>query len=293
MVYANGAVIGSPGSCAEYCAEVVIPATELSSVSGSMISNITAEVVGTDLTDVCADNYVRVAYQARYIDNAAFFAVAPADNCGGADALIASFTQSSFDCTDFSVSDTVGIELTMTDAAGNATTDSANVILNNTPLAVAKDALTIPIQFFDSNGEFVVTPGLVDDGSIVACGGGILSVSPDTLDCSNVGVNVITLRIENPMGGFDEATTTVTVQADPTLPDPCNTCPDFVTINNNPILNGVYDANNTINSNGQVTGSANSNDVDFNAASMIILNPGFSVDQNANFNAVIQACPNN
>jgi len=68
----------------------------------------------------------------------------------------------------------------------------------------------------DATGSAVITPADVDDGS-TACGVAILSVSPSSFDCDDIGTNTVTLTVTDDNGNSDTATATVTVQ-DATAP---------------------------------------------------------------------------
>ena len=68
----------------------------------------------------------------------------------------------------------------------------------------------------DATGNAVITAADVDDGS-TACGVAILSVSPSSFDCDDIGTNTVTLTVTDDNGNSDTATATVTVQ-DATAP---------------------------------------------------------------------------
>ena len=217
----------------------------------------------------------------------------PIDNCSSGSQIVSTITsQTMFTCTDF-LNQPTPCSLFVTDAAGNSTVAcTSNLIVDNPPLVLAKPAGMIPVQKLDGDGNFTLSPALIDDGSIAACELGVLSVNPSTFNCSNLGVNEITLTYTLPNGDFDEATTEITIEVDPLFPNPCDPCPTVVFADNSPIFNGIYNADNTVNSEGQITGSpmTMSNDVIFNAGTEINLEPGFYVDKLANFKANIQDC---
>ena len=78
----------------------------------------------------------------------------------------------------------------------------------NAKLPNILDALTVTKE----NGQVVLLPEDVDDGSTVGCGIMSLSVSPNTFTCANVGANIITLTATDVNGNSNTGTATVTVQ---------------------------------------------------------------------------------
>ncbi|GEQ85498.1 hypothetical protein ULMS_10060 [Patiriisocius marinistellae] len=77
------------------------------------------------------------------------------------------------------------------------------------PVAVCQD---ITVQL-DATGNASVTPAQVDGGSTDNSGSvTLISVSPNTFDCSNVGLNTVTLTVEDNMGQQSSCTAMVTVE---------------------------------------------------------------------------------
>lgn len=119
------------------------------------------------------------------------------DVCG---APILGLDMASFDCGNVG-SNT--ITLSATDQAGNVSTCTANVMVenNNAPVAACKDVV---VDFGNSNGSINLnlTPADVNDGSTVLCGSPILSLSVSdlTLDCNNFSTpqtTILTVTDEN------------------------------------------------------------------------------------------------
>lgn len=63
----------------------------------------------------------------------------------------------------------------------------------------------------DTTGIAVIVPSQIENGSILECGLQSMQVSPDTFDCSNLGVNVVTLTITDNNGTSASCTADVTV----------------------------------------------------------------------------------
>ncbi len=63
----------------------------------------------------------------------------------------------------------------------------------------------------DASGNVSITPGDIDNGSWDACGIASMSVSPDTFDCSNVGVNTVTLTVTDINGNSSTCTTDIII----------------------------------------------------------------------------------
>ncbi len=63
----------------------------------------------------------------------------------------------------------------------------------------------------NENGQLILDPQMIDNGSTDNSGQVTLTVNPSTLDCSNIGANTVTLIVTDPSGNTDECTTTVTV----------------------------------------------------------------------------------
>jgi len=105
---------------------------------------------------------------------------------------------------------TTVVTWTATDAAGNTSTCTQNVTVNDTepPIALCQD---ITVQL-DAAGNASITAGDVDGGSTDNCGIASLAVSPATFDCSNVGANTVTLTVTDTSGNVSTCTANVTVE---------------------------------------------------------------------------------
>jgi len=76
------------------------------------------------------------------------------------------------------------------------------------PIAIAQN---ITVQL-DANGEVTITPEQIDDDSLSNCGSSSLSLDVSYFDCSNIGVNTVTLTVTDVNDVVDTTTATVTVE---------------------------------------------------------------------------------
>ena len=123
---------------------------------------------------------------------------------------IASLTlsQTNFDCTDVGPNT---VTLTITDVNGNISTCTATVTVedNIAPTAVCQN-FTVPLN---ANGHASITAADVETGSSDNCGTiNLISVIPNTFDCSNIGPNNVTLTINDGNGNTNNCTAIVTVE---------------------------------------------------------------------------------
>ena len=101
------------------------------------------------------------------------------DNCGGA------VTVSNDATLPISTQGTTIVTWTYEDENGNLTTQTQNVIIEDTevPTAVCQD-LTVEL---DASGSATITPDQIDNGSFDNCGPVTLSLNKDTFSCSDIG----------------------------------------------------------------------------------------------------------
>ncbi len=128
------------------------------------------------------------------------------DACGIASMSV---SPSTFNCGQEGA--TIPVTLTVTDNNGNSSTCIANVTVDDaiSPTAVCQD---ITIQL-DASGNASIVPADVDGGSSDNCGfSPLLSVTPNTFDCTNIGPNTVTLRVGDGNGNQSTCTAIVTVE---------------------------------------------------------------------------------
>ena len=102
---------------------------------------------------------------------------------------------------------------TATDASGNTVNCSFDVEIEDkeNPVAVCKD-ITIEL---DGTGNASVLASDLDDGSSDNCSIASMSVSPNSFDCSDVGVNVVILKVIDSNGNSTTCNANVTVTGMP------------------------------------------------------------------------------
>ncbi|MCH2224021.1 MAG: HYR domain-containing protein, partial [Crocinitomicaceae bacterium] len=98
---------------------------------------------------------------------------------------------------------------TVTDASGNTATCSQKVKVKDKedPVALCQD-ITVSL---DAIGQVIITSGDIDAGSYDNCGLSCVHIDIDTLDCSNIGSNTVTLTAIDINGNTSICTATVTV----------------------------------------------------------------------------------
>jgi hypothetical protein len=148
-------------------------------------------------------------------------------NNGSSDACgIASMTVSpnSFNCSKVGNNN---VTLTVTDNNGNVSTAAAVVtVQDNVAPVVVTQNLTVNLN---ASGAASITAAQVNNGSSDACGIASMVVSPSGFDCSNTGINVVTLTVTDVNGNISSANANVDVK-DVTKPVLAG-CPSNVTLN--------------------------------------------------------------
>ncbi|MGB0868041.1 MAG: HYR domain-containing protein [Flavobacteriales bacterium] len=140
---------------------------------------------------------------------AAMFENGSSDNCG----FTAEITNNvSFDCSHIGNNT---INLKYTDNEGNETMASATLTIedNVAPVAMASNiTMQIPV-----NGEVIITPAMVNNGSSDNCNNLSMELSQTTFNCMHLGANNVTFRVNDGNGQVDSTTIVVTIE-DATLP---------------------------------------------------------------------------
>ncbi|SDX36077.1 Calx-beta domain-containing protein, partial [Lutibacter oricola] len=115
----------------------------------------------------------------------------------------------SFDCVDVG---TNRVTLTVTDNYGNvATCDAIVTVADVTP----PTALCKPVTLYlDVLGNATILASDINNGSNDACGIASISASKTSFDCTNVGVNTVTLTVTDVNGNSSTCDTTVTIEDD-------------------------------------------------------------------------------
>ncbi len=130
--------------------------------------------------------------------------VTASDNCGAATLLFNETIGGQSSC-----GYTITRTWTATDACNNATVRSyvITVIDTSPPVAICKSGEV----FLDQNGEAVITPLIINNGSYDACSSITLSVNPTTLTCANLGNAIVTLIVTDGCNNVSSCNATVKV----------------------------------------------------------------------------------
>ncbi len=145
------------------------------------------------------------------------------DNCAG------SITGTTSDPLIYNARGTHTVTWTYDDGNGNTTTQTQDVVVDDrtNPTVLTQD-ITV---YLDGSGNASITAMQIDDGSSDACGIAEMSVAPSSFDCSDVGMNIVTLTVTDNNDNSATGTATVTVLDNefPTM-----TAPSAVTVNTDP-----------------------------------------------------------
>ena len=129
------------------------------------------------------------------------------DACGINNSLL-SVSPSSFNCANIG---TNSVTLTVIDVNGNIQTGTATVTVSDTvrPVVITRN---LSVQL-NASGNASITAAQINNGSTDACGinTSVLSVSPSTFTCSNVGSNTVTLTVTDVNGNVKTGTAVVIV----------------------------------------------------------------------------------
>lgn len=186
--------------------DVIITAVDANGNQNSCMAAVTVldnELSLASCRDITTelDSDGSVSISAAQIDNGS------SDNCG---IISTQLNVSNFGCADIG-SNTV--TLTVTDVNGNSDDCTAIVTVEDNVLPDAQ-CVTVPISAtLDTNGEYIVNPTELDDGSSDACGVQSLSASPALLDCTNEGSNTITLTVTDVNGNTSSCTAIIEMAA--------------------------------------------------------------------------------
>ncbi len=163
-------------------------------VTVTIVDDLAPTVLAQDIT-VNLDSNGNASITTGQIDNGS------SDNCD----LTLSLDKLDFDCSDLGANT---VTLTGTDTSGNTATATATVtVVDNTAPTVITQDVTVNL---DASGNASVTVAQIDNGSSDNCD---LTLSLDQLnfDCSDLGVNTVTLTGTDASGNSASATATVTV----------------------------------------------------------------------------------
>ncbi|MDB5231875.1 MAG: hypothetical protein JWN76_2680 [Chitinophagaceae bacterium] len=103
---------------------------------------------------------------------------------------------------------TTPVTFTATDAAGNTSSCSFNVVVTDNEKPVVK---TKPVTVVLVNGVATITASSIDSASTDNCGIASRTLSKSSFNCSNKGQNTVTLTVTDTHGNSSSATAVVTV----------------------------------------------------------------------------------
>ena len=127
------------------------------------------------------------------------------DNCGTVN--LVSVIPNAFTCTNLGANP---VTLTVNDGHGNTNTCQATVtVVDNTPPSVTCQNKTV---YLDGTGHASITPSDVYVSGSDNCGTvNLVSVTPNTFTCANLGENTVTLTVNDGHGNTNTCQATVTI----------------------------------------------------------------------------------
>jgi len=172
------------------------------------VSTCTSQITVTDTlppTPLCQDITVSLDANGNASVTPFDLVASVSDNCGSVTCACDSLSQTEFDCDDIGV---VSVVVIATDVNGNSATCTSQVTVedNIAPIAVCQD---VTVQL-DANGNASVSTSDIDGGSTDNCD--IILIGDATFDCSDIGVNAVTLTVADSSGNSDNCTANVTVE---------------------------------------------------------------------------------
>ncbi|MBK6526411.1 MAG: T9SS type A sorting domain-containing protein [Crocinitomicaceae bacterium] len=105
----------------------------------------------------------------------------------------------------------IPVTLTVTDAFTNTATCTSAVIVFDT-LAPVMDCIAPTTFNLDGTGNLNLATGDIDDGTADGCGIASMTISQTAFDCSDLGLNQITLTATDNYGNTDACVADVTIQ---------------------------------------------------------------------------------
>lgn len=183
--------------------EVVLTVTDVNGNSSTCTAIVTVWdtispiVVCQDIT-VQLDENGEAEIDSSDIDNGSF------DNC---DISTMELDITTFDCSSVGSNTVI---LTVTDESGNSSSCTASVMVedNIPPTPICQD-ITIEL---DENGEAVIQPSDVDNGSFDNCEVALLELNETEFDCSEVGSNTVELTVTDVNGNTSSCNANVMVE---------------------------------------------------------------------------------
>jgi gliding motility-associated-like protein len=181
---------------------VTLIVTDASGNVDSCIATVTvldtvAPIVSCQNVTVYLDSMGNVTIDSTDIDNGS------TDNC---DIATIALSKTTFDCTNVGPNT---ITVTVTDNSGNVDSCSSvvTVLDNLSPIAICKDDTV----YLDAIGNITITSVNVDGGSSDNCSPITMTISDSSFNCTDTGINRVTLFVTDASGNVSLCTSTVTV----------------------------------------------------------------------------------
>ncbi len=143
-------------------------------------------------SEQCADITVYLDQNGQFELSTIYLTEFPQDACG-LDTMFLDKTL--FTCADVGEQN---ITITAMDVNGNEISCTSTVTVLDTvaPLAMCRDVTV----YLDQNGEVLITPDVIEDGSTDACGISILELNQTAFSCPDVGEQMVTLTVTDQNG---------------------------------------------------------------------------------------------
>lgn len=200
-------VVPNAFNCANVGANpVTLTVTDVNGNSTSCVTTVTVED-NVNPVAVCQDITVQLDVTGNYLMADNEIDGGSSDACG-IFSMVAS--QTAFNCSNVGPN---SVTLTITDNNANTAVCTATVTVedNVAPNAVCQDIIAV----LDVAGDVSVTPLDINNGSSDACGIALYQINGTSsvdFGCSNVGVQVVTLSVEDNNGNVSTCTANIDVQ---------------------------------------------------------------------------------
>ena len=182
---------------------VTLTVTDTSGNNNTATAIVTVEDV-TPPEAICQDITVPLDASGIATITAADIDNGSSDACGIASISI---DKTTFDCSSVGINT---VALTVEDTNGNTKSCAATVTVEDiTPPTVICQDITVQL---DASGIATITAVDIDNGSIDSCGIASMNLDKTTFDCSSVGINTVTLTVEDINGNTNSCVATVTVE---------------------------------------------------------------------------------
>jgi large repetitive protein len=209
--------INGAASVTYTCADLGPNGAVLNVVDGSSNSDVCATTI--EVRDAVAPTAFCNAIVQAYVNSAGTATATPAminagssDNCGTVSLLINGSNTVSYNCTQLGNNPAT---LRVTDGSGNTATcaSTVNVVDTITPTALCRN-ITLTLSSVAVNGDTTLLPAAIDNGSFDNCTitNRLVNTQPSlTFNCTNIGLNIVTLRVADTTGNNQTCQSNVTV----------------------------------------------------------------------------------